>query len=225
MFIISASIFKNDITKRNPKNYVYDANGNLTADIGKKITSIEYGRANLQKKMTMDLREDVVVSGRTFETEAEVKAKADISTSSTVTIEDSADVEFRAGSEITLSAGFSVEAGGKFSAVVDAALQTETEGDIINYVYDAGGQRVKKQNSIGKESYYINGANGETIAFYDETGDLQFVNIYGSDVIGKYVPDNETSEHLTPRAKQKSLRPNKISKLERNSVKISYNKK
>ena len=54
------------------------------------------------------------------------------------------------------------------------------------YNYDADGNRVKKEVVDGSVQYYLRGADGQTIAVYDGSGNLQFLNILaGGQIIGQ----------------------------------------
>jgi len=58
-------------------------------------------------------------------------------------------------------------------------------GSTLTYLYDADGNRVKKQ--IGSTiTWYVRGADGQTIAAYDASGNLLFLNILaGGQIIGQ----------------------------------------
>jgi YD repeat-containing protein len=54
------------------------------------------------------------------------------------------------------------------------------------YTYDASGKRVKKELVDNSTTYYIRGADGQTIAAYDGSGNLLFLNILsGGQIIGQ----------------------------------------
>lgn len=56
----------------------------------------------------------------------------------------------------------------------------------LQYAYDAEGNRVKKELATGVQAHYVRGANGETIAVYEDNV-LQFHNILaGSEPIGSW---------------------------------------
>jgi len=56
----------------------------------------------------------------------------------------------------------------------------------MQYAYDADGNRVRKELTSGVETHYVRGANGETLAIYEDDV-LQFHNILaGSDIIGTW---------------------------------------
>ncbi|MBO6524851.1 MAG: RHS repeat protein [Balneolaceae bacterium] len=58
----------------------------------------------------------------------------------------------------------------------------------VEYAYDAEGMRVKKELVGGETIYYVRGAGGQTIAAYDGSGDLLFLNILaGSNILGQVV--------------------------------------
>lgn len=58
-------------------------------------------------------------------------------------------------------------------------------GSTLTYMYDAEGNRIKKQ--IGSTTtWYVRGADGQTIAAYDGSGNLLFINILaGGQIIGQ----------------------------------------
>ena len=67
-------------------------------------------------------------------------------------------------------------------------LQATIRGNTVKYRYDSSGNRIYKESSAGK-SYYIRGADGETLAVYDENDTLLFWNIIANGkMIGKLVP-------------------------------------
>ncbi|MEO1023286.1 MAG: DUF6443 domain-containing protein [Bacteroidota bacterium] len=56
----------------------------------------------------------------------------------------------------------------------------------ITYAYDPDGNRIHKQVVGGSGQFYIRGADGKTIAVYNESGTIQFFNILaGSAMIGQ----------------------------------------
>ena len=64
-----------------------------------------------------------------------------------------------------------------------------SNGKTLSFAYDSEGNRVKKSLSGGATTYYINGTNGQTMAAYDGSGNLLWINILaGGKVIGKIQP-------------------------------------
>lgn len=187
----TSSDYETDIDDQSSGNYVYDGNGNIVTDLQKNISSITYDTRNLQHEMNFGLLSLLILNGINIDNTAEYKAKDTLKTESSVTINSGADVTFKSGGTITLNAGFSVDSGAVFSAVIDASLQQDTIGSKVRYVYDAGGNRVRKDyTDFSTEKYYVRDAGGNVISVYDENGDQKYVNLFGSDVIGKYVPSN-----------------------------------
>ncbi|MFV1883669.1 MAG: RHS repeat domain-containing protein [Balneola sp.] len=67
-------------------------------------------------------------------------------------------------------------------------ILVENGSSDVEYAYDAEGMRVKKELVGGETTYYVRGADGQTIAVYDGSGDLLFLNIVaGSNIIGQVV--------------------------------------
>jgi YD repeat-containing protein len=59
-------------------------------------------------------------------------------------------------------------------------------GSALLYMYDAEGNRVKKELVDSSIQYYIRGADGQTLAVYDGSGNLLFINILaGGQIIGQ----------------------------------------
>ncbi len=69
-------------------------------------------------------------------------------------------------------------------------IRISVDGETISSVYDGDGNRVKKTFSGGSTLYYLRGADGQTLAVYDQDGELLFVNILTADgaIIGKINP-------------------------------------
>ncbi len=66
--------------------------------------------------------------------------------------------------------------------------QMIANGTTINFLYNADGQRIKKLVIGGTTDWYVRGADGQTIAVYDGTGALKFLNILaGGQVIGQII--------------------------------------
>jgi hypothetical protein len=68
-------------------------------------------------------------------------------------------------------------------------VQATIQGVAVKYGYDANGQRIYKEVGSSAQNYYIRGADGETIAVYDGSGNLLFWNILAcGQIIGKITP-------------------------------------
>ncbi|MBU0476037.1 MAG: hypothetical protein KKF62_17965 [Bacteroidetes bacterium] len=192
-----SSNFETDIDDQSVGNYTYDGNGNLKTDLQKNITSLDYDIRNLQNKMNFGLLRVLKLSAVDIDNTAEYKAKDTLKTENNVTIASGANVTFKAGAAITLKPGFSVASGAVFTAVIDANLQNQTIGSTVKYVYDAQGNRVKKDYSdYSSEKYYIRDASGNVIAVYDENGNQSYMNLFGADGFGKYVPNEGYSYYI-----------------------------
>jgi|GEM_PF-4947360 len=64
--------------------------------------------------------------------------------------------------------------------------EIETGNSILKYTYDAEGKRVKKIADTIVTTTYIRGADGQTIAAYDGSGNMMFLNILsGGQIIGQ----------------------------------------
>lgn len=64
--------------------------------------------------------------------------------------------------------------------------QVVTGTGTLKFAYDAGGNRVKKELVGNSTTWYVRGADGQTIAAYDASGNLLFLNIMaGGQVIGQ----------------------------------------
>ncbi|WP_083909921.1 LamG-like jellyroll fold domain-containing protein [Gracilimonas tropica] len=65
-------------------------------------------------------------------------------------------------------------------------LRTIAGSSLLQYRYNPEGQRVSKSVYGGTGNLYVRGANGETLAVFDQNGSLQFHNvIVGGEIIGK----------------------------------------
>ncbi len=65
-------------------------------------------------------------------------------------------------------------------------LSASANGSTITYAYDADGNRVKKTVSGGATIWYIRDATGQTVAAYDGSNNLLFLNIIaGGQIIGQ----------------------------------------
>ena len=181
----SSSYSDSDIDDQSSGNYSYNANGNLMKDVSKGIQSIKYDFRNLQYKMNFGAEEESLnLTDVIMYNDAEYKAAEEITTTGYANVVGGASVKFISGDHITLNSGFSVYEGCSFSAEIDKSLK-----HVINYVYDTGGSRVKKSNSISdEEKYYIRDARGNVISVYDGDGSQEYVNLLGSDTFGSYVP-------------------------------------
>jgi RHS repeat-associated protein len=186
---VTSSSFPHDIDDQSEGNFAYDGNGNITTDLQKNITSMDYDIRNLQYKMSFGLLSKLTLSALEISDSVEYKAKDTIVTESTVSVLSGANVTLKAGGGIVLKPGFSADSGSVVNALIDASLQNQTIGDSVLYAYDSQGSRVKK-SSNGSEKYYIRDMDGNVIAVYDENGEQQYVNLLGADVFGKYVPDD-----------------------------------
>ncbi len=72
-------------------------------------------------------------------------------------------------------------------------IKVVTNDTVIEYAYDAAGQRIRKTlknggNTLG-ETIYVRGTNGNIVAEY-RNGQIDHFNIYGNGLIGKLVPAN-----------------------------------
>ncbi len=72
-------------------------------------------------------------------------------------------------------------------------IKVVTNDTVIEYAYDAAGQRIRKTlknggNTLG-ETIYVRGVNGNIVAEY-RNGQIDHFNIYGNGLIGKLVPAN-----------------------------------
>lgn len=66
------------------------------------------------------------------------------------------------------------------------AYRMVANGTTLDYAYDADAKRVKKEVVGGTKTHYVRGANGETVAIY-ENGSRKNVNLLaGADVIGSW---------------------------------------
>ncbi len=64
--------------------------------------------------------------------------------------------------------------------------QVSANSNTIRYIYDADGNRVRKDVVGGEEIWYIRGADGQTVAAYDGSGNLLFLNILANgQIIGQ----------------------------------------
>ncbi|MEJ7830388.1 MAG: RHS repeat-associated core domain-containing protein, partial [Segetibacter sp.] len=94
---------------------------------------------------------------------------------------------------------------------------TKTNGTVINYSYDAGGNRISKTIAGGKTEFYVRDASGNIMATYQKATSVnnnklstQSYNMYGSNMLGAWekVRDVETlaannNENLLTRGEQK----------------------
>ncbi len=96
------------------------------------------------------------------------------------------------------STGFTYDANGNMETNVvqgitassynwrNQPLSVTANGTNIYYGYDHQGNRIKKSVSGGATTYYVRGADGQTIAAYDGSGNLLFFNILaGGRIIGQ----------------------------------------
>ncbi|MGD8778059.1 MAG: hypothetical protein PVH88_03765 [Ignavibacteria bacterium] len=103
---VSSSSFPHDIDDQSEGNFVYDGNGNITTDLQKNISSIDYDIRNLQYKMSFGLLSKLTLSTLEISDSVEYKAKDTIVTESTVSVLSGANVTLKAGGGIVLKPGF-----------------------------------------------------------------------------------------------------------------------
>lgn len=193
----SLSNYSTDIDDQSSGNYVYDGNGNLKTDLQKNITAIDYSTQNLPYNMSFGLLSVLKLGAIDIDNTAEYKAKDTLKTQNSVNINSVAIVTFKSGAAITLNMGFSVEADATFTAEIDASLQNDTIGSTVKYIYDAQGNRVKKNyTDFSSEKYYVRDAMGNVISVYDENGDQSYFNLFGTDVFGKYASGEGYSYYI-----------------------------
>ncbi len=60
-----------------------------------------------------------------------------------------------------------------------------SNGDKINFKYDASGNRYYKGTTEGLKEFYVRDPSGREVAIYDHEGKLIMYNLYGLDLIGK----------------------------------------
>jgi len=65
----------------------------------------------------------------------------------------------------------------------------KTTGTILDYMYDAANQRVRKFDSFGGNTYYYNGADGKTEVIQYGTSNTLTYNLYGLEMFGRIQRD------------------------------------
>jgi YD repeat-containing protein len=70
-------------------------------------------------------------------------------------------------------------------------LRLFINSEMLQHVYDANGNRVKKDYNSDYGLYYVQDASGQTIAVYNQEGKALFYNIFGLDLIGKKAVKDE----------------------------------